>query len=396
MKNSPTIKVMKREIHRIVEKKSLYMLMILLPIVLFLFLAMIYKNKVVIEIPISVCDNDNSEISRMIIRSAASSRAFKIEKYSMNEAEIKEDMLKGNIQGAIYIPPNMEADIKKGKQVTISIYKNTANLIIGNMILKEGSTIIKMISAGVLLKKVRSKGLGEEQAMNIANPIRIDSHSMFNPAYNYENYFMEGILPVTLQMLIMIVTALLMSSEHTHDTIADLYQTAENKIHAIFIGKTIPHLLIHTATGLGIIGIIFPMFDIALRGSMIFIVFNMIYFITASFFMGFLISCITPNQMFATEVAIFINTPAFIFSGYTFPVEAMTPIHKAVAEIFPFSHYITGYFKVNEYGAPVSYALPEFLKLTLIIVLSIIAAGIALYISKRRLIKKAIILGGTK
>ena len=195
MKNSPTIKVMKREIHRIAGKKSLYMLMILLPIILFLFLALIYKNKVVTNIPIAICDNDNSEISRMIIRSAASSRTFKIEKYVMNEQEIKEEILKGNIHGAIYIPNNMEADIKKGKQVTISIYKNTANLIIGNMILKEGSTIVKMISAGVLLKKVRSKGMGEEQAMNIANPIRIDAHSMFNPAYNYENYFMEGILP---------------------------------------------------------------------------------------------------------------------------------------------------------------------------------------------------------
>ena len=194
-------------------------------------------------------------------------------------------------------------------------------------------------------------------------------------------------------MLIMIVTALLMSSEHTHNTISELYQTAENKIHAIFIGKAVPHLLIHTATGLGIIGIIFPMFDIALRGSLIFMTFSMVYFIAASFFMGFFISCITPNQLFATEIAIFINTPAFIFSGYTFPAEAMTPIHKAIAEIFPFTQYINGYFKVNEFGAPLSYAFPEFLKTTLMIVLSIIAATIALYISKRRLMKNSIIPG---
>ena len=56
----------------------------------------------------------------------------------------------------------------------------------------------------------------------------------------------------------------------------------------------------------------------------------------AVFFLGFLASIALHGQIFATEVMVFLGTPAMLFSGYTFPVEAMPASLAAIAHVLQF------------------------------------------------------------
>ena len=223
MKTSKSIlNIMKREFGRIAERKTLYMLMIILPIVLFFLYALIYKNEIVRELPVAICDNDHSQLSRTLTEFVESTSSMAVVKYVNSVDEIKQAFRRGEIQGAFYIPEDFEKTIKFGKPSTVVIYKNTSNLIIGNLILKDGSAVVKTFSGGVLLKKLRSKGMGVDQAMNIVNPVKLETQSLYNPNYSYESYLVPGLLAVTLQMLIMISSVIVISSEFTHNTFKEL------------------------------------------------------------------------------------------------------------------------------------------------------------------------------
>ncbi len=385
--------VMKREFIRIAERKTLYSLMIILPMILFLLFALIYKNRSIENLPVAIFDEDNSALSRLVIQSVESTKSMKIDRYVHSIDEIRESMLSGKIQAGFYIPRDFSSEIKSGKSTRMVVYKNTNNLIIGNLIYKDALTITKTVSGGVLLKKLRSEGMSEDQAMNIVNPIRLETQSLFNPAYNYENYLVPGLMPVMLQMIIMISGVLIISSEYTHRTIDELFKTADNLVLAVFLGKSIPHLLIYTTMSLGMIGIIFPLFAIPYSGSVVTGLLFLIYFIAANFFLAMFLSTLIHDQLLATEIAVFFNTPAFIFSGYTFPLSSMPGLHSIYGQMMPFTHFLSGFLKIYQMNAPNRYLWPEVQVLSLFVWGSIALSLIAIKYRKSHL--PALTGGGT-
>jgi ABC-2 type transport system permease protein len=246
--------VAKREIERIASSKIYIFLLFILPLTLFVFIAYIYQTGLVRDIPVAVCNSDNGELSRTFTNMIESTGSMKIIKYVASEADLKTEFLNGNIYAAFYIPNGFENDIKSGKGSSIVVYNNTTNIITGNTVLKDATTFIKTMSAGVLIKKIRSKGIIEEQAMNIVNPVKIDTRPLYNPNYNYLNYLVPGLIPVMLQMIIMLLSAILISSEFSGNSIESLFETAGNKVYAIIIGKSLPHLLIYLSTVFLILG----------------------------------------------------------------------------------------------------------------------------------------------
>jgi len=385
MKEIPLFKIARMEFEQIITRKAYYMLLVTLPIILFFILTMIYEKKIVTQIPVAIVDMDHSMVSRLLIQQVASTRSLSIDKYLNSIDEVKDEMLKGNIHGAFIIQKDTEKDVKTGKPVFLTVYKNTSNLILGNMIMRDAATIAKMGSAEILRRKLRLTGMSEEQAMNTLNPIRVNSNSLFNPGYNYLIYLIPGLLPVLLQMIIMVVAALTINQCQAEGKLPGLYKTANNNVFNIIFGKSIPHILFNFATGLGIIGIIFVFSEVPVQGSYLFLTLLMLYFVATSFFMGFMFSAIFKDPFMSTEAVIIINTPAFIFSGYTFPLWAMTSAHQGLAEIFPFTHYMNAFFKVNQFGAPLNYALPELLKMTIIFITVILVSALFLQIKKKKL-----------
>ncbi len=384
MKKKSTHKIIVREFKRIRERKTLFLLEIIFPVILFFLFSEIYKEELIREMPIAIYDADNSSLSRTIIQFIDSSPTLKITESLNSIDEVKDEFLKGRIRGAFAFPRNFEKDVKSGQSSSVIVYKNSSNILVGNYILKESASIIKTASGGALLKKLRSSGLTNEKAMAIVNPIQIETASLYNSTYSYENYLMPGLVTFTLQMMVMLAAVIVISSEYSHHSFNELVNLAGNSTYKILIGKSIPHLLIHFASITLIIGIIFPLYNITIHGSVFTVFVLMVTFIFASFFFGLLISAIINDQLLATEIAVFINTPAFIFSGFTFPIWGMPFIHTIFAQILPFTHFLTAFLKVYQMGASFSDITNEIMVLSLFGIISIIGILITLKIKMRK------------
>jgi ABC-2 type transport system permease protein len=364
---SAIYRVAKREFGRIAERRMLYGLIIVAPIILFSLLAAIYGHKVVKDIPFAICDQDNTELSRTVVRMLESTRSLKITCYLQSEAEIQDAILRGKVQGGCVIPAGMEAQVKGGTSADGVIYKNSANLIVGNLIYRDAATVLKTVSGGVLLKKLRAKGMSEQQALSLINPIRADIYSLFNPGYNYSNFLVATLLPMILQMLIMMSGVTLFNTEIREGTFGDLWSAANGSAAAVALGKALPHIFIHSATMLGLFVLLFPLFGIPIYGSMTAAFLFSIYFVMSCLFPVMLVSAIVQDPQFGTEIAVFVSTPAFLFSGETFPIIAMPALYQVIAQLLPFTHFLSGFIKIQQFAAPLHYLLPDIAKLSLFI-----------------------------
>jgi ABC-2 type transport system permease protein len=282
----------------------------------------------------------------------------------------------------------MEKDVKSCKQADVTLFINSSNIIVSNYLLSDGSKIIKMVSGGVLLKKLRSSGLMEDQAMNIISPIKIETMVLYNPNYSYVNYLAPGLTTFAYLMIIMVASVLILSSEFTHNTFNELLKLSENKISIIILGKSLPHIVIHVINLIILVGIIFPIFNIKIHSSWVMVLLFLIFFSIVVFALGFMISSLFRDQMFATELALFVVTPAFIFSGLTYPLWAMPWLFRFVADLIPYTHFLSGFTKLAQMGVPFRYVIPETIYLIIFLLISIITTVIAL----RYQIKKSLLI----
>lgn len=371
-------KVIKREVYRITSRKSLSTLYFVLPVILFVFFSLVYSNELVRGIPIAIFDEDHSELSLLLTRYVGSASSLKIFKYVNSMDELKSEFSKGNICGAFYFPKDMEKDVKSGKQTNVNLFINSSNIIVSNYLLSDGSKIIKTVSGGVLLKKLRSIGLMENQAMNIVNPIKIETMVLYNPNYSYVNYLAPGLTTFAYLMIIMVASVLIFSSEFTHNTFYELLNISNNKISIIILGKSLPHIIIHIINLTILIGIIFPLFNITIHNSVVVVLLFLIFFSIVVFALGFMISSLFKDQMFATELALFVVTPAFIFSGLTYPLWAMPWIFRFIADLIPYTYFLSGFIKIAQMGTPIKYIIPEIIYLMIFLIIAALTTVIAL------------------
>jgi ABC-2 type transport system permease protein len=365
-------KVIKREFRRITERKTLYLLTIILPFIVAILLFVIFKNAVLREIPIAIFDEDHSELSQLITRYISSTPSMQIVVFTNSLDELKKDFKTDEVSAGFHFPKGMESTIKDGKQSNVELFMNTMNLVKSNTVMKDGSTIIKTISGGAFLQKLRSNGMMENQAMGLVNPIQIETKILFNPSYSYLIYLVPALVTFVLHMAVFLASVLLISTEFTEKTFSDLLKTADNKIPAIIIGKAVPHLTIQLMNVIILMGIFYSLFGINIAGSVFTAILFTFFFLIVVFFFGLMISSLFHDLMFSTELALFLTTPAFILSGLSFPLRIMPDIHSTYAQLMPYTHFIEGFIKIYQMGVPIQYLAPQFLKLSIFIIISII------------------------
>ncbi len=380
MKKHVLIRIINREWRQIASQKIMWGLILIMPAVIFFSLAAIYQQQSVKDLPMGVWDQDHSQLSRLIVRSLESTKTFQFYRYYDNLEQIKKDFKRGKLQAAIVIPNHLESDVKKGKSGSVVFYQNSANIIVGNLAYKSAMTTLQTLSLGISLKKMQAAGQSARQAMETVLPISIETNPLYNPGYNYEHFLIGAMLPIMLQMVVMISAALIFSAE-IKEGLSELWLIAEGNLLTIVLGKSLPHLFLHISSIFLLVGLVFPIFQIPVHGSVLILILYLILFIASVLFLGMLISCLFCNTVLATEAAIFISTPAFIFTGLTFPLEAMPRLHQLYARLLPSTYFFTGYLKITNTAGSLTNLWPNLS--ALLVFLAIGFAGSLLLLKQR-------------
>ncbi len=380
--------IVRLEFNQIVNSRITLFLYSLFPIIIFMCFSIVYQNEIVREIPVAIVDEDRSDLSRTIIQYIEASPSMKIVSSLKSQDELKEEFMKGNVYGAFYFPADLSLKIKSGKQANVVMFFDASNLIISNSLQNDGVKILKTINAGVLLKKLKSTGLNENQAMNIISPVRIETNILYNPNYSYMTYLIPGLTTFILMMVVIMGAVPIINQKIAEKDFQILLHKTGNKIMPVLIGKSIPHLAFHFANTLILVGIIFPLFNINIKSSVLITIFFLMFFILISFSFGIMLSSLIPKRTFATEVALFVITPAFIYSGLTFPLWAMPEIHQVIAKLIPFTYFLSGFIKLYEMDVELIYLKNEIAVMLIFLAISFSLTILSIKIRLRRIGKR--------
>ena len=128
---SPFRSVLLREWRRMTSRRLYFGVCIVLPLFTLFFMATIFGNGQMENIPIGIVDQDNTATSRTIVRNISAVPTFKVTKHFVNEAAARESVQKKEIYGYLSIPPQFEQNAITGKNATLSYYYHYALMSVG-------------------------------------------------------------------------------------------------------------------------------------------------------------------------------------------------------------------------------------------------------------------------
>ena len=177
--------VVRREVIRMHSRPLYGLSIIFAPLFCFIFFTTLMGEGLPQSLPAGVVDEDNTTVSRSILRNLDSYQQTEIIKQYSNFSEAREALQRNEIYGFFYIPKGTQELASSQRQPKISIYTNSTYLIPSSLLYRDMKTMAVMASAAVGREVLYAKGANLDQAMGFLQPIQMDMHALNNPWLNY-------------------------------------------------------------------------------------------------------------------------------------------------------------------------------------------------------------------
>src|SRR4030066_773256 len=266
----------------------------------------------------AVRDLDQTVESRELLNRFGSSKYFDIISYPQTPKEIETLIKKGDVILSIEIPSDFSRKLKKGDTATVQIIldgteSNTAMIALGYV-----GRILSEYSTAIMIKRSNREGMVDFEEAGVELEHRI----WFNPNAESRLFYVPGVIASIAFLLPIILTAQAIVREREIGTLEQIMVTPIRSWE-LMVGKTLPFALIGflDIIMISVVGVLW--FEVPLRGNPLVLLLGAVLFLMSSVAIGLFISTICATQQQAQISTFFFGMPAFILSGFAFPIENM-------------------------------------------------------------------------
>ena len=325
------LNVFRRELRRMTSRRIYLATCVVLPLFSLVFMATIFGNGQMKNLPVGVVDADQTSLSRSIVRMVDATPELQVTKHYANETEARKGMQKKEIYGYLLIPSGIK---------NLCYYYHNAMLSVGGELHSTFETLLKQVSVTPIVTE--AVGLGENQT-NITSfliPISEEEMVSYNPNRNYAIYLSQPFFFVLLHVLLLLVTTYALGSESKFGTSDEWLESAHGNIGIAVLGKLLPYTILFAAVGILANVVFFNWMQMPLPCSIWTMNGITILFICATQALALILYSIFPVLSLIISVVSMIASLGATLSGVTFPVAFMdTPVYAA-SYLFPVRHFM--------------------------------------------------------
>jgi ABC-2 type transport system permease protein len=327
-------RVFVKELIQTLRDKRMRMTLIVPPIIQLVVFGYA-ANLDVKHIRTAVRDLDQSVDSRDVISRFRQSKYFDILFYPQRQQDTERLILNGDVVLSLEIPPDFSRKLKKGDTATVQILvdgteSNAAMIALGYV-----SKILGDYSTSIMIHRLNREGrIGFEEA-----GVELEHRIWFNPNLESRLFYVPGVIASIAFLIPVILTAMAIVREKEIGTLEQIMVTPIRSWE-LMVGKTLPFALIGLldVVMIALIGVFW--FEIPLRGNPLVLLCGAVLFLVSSVAIGLFISTISSTQQQAEISTFFFTMPAFILSGFAFPIDNMPGWIKPLTYAIPLRYFL--------------------------------------------------------
>lgn len=324
-----------------------------------------YIHEVANKAPVAIVDLDRSAMSRELIRMASSMQEDTVVAVYSNERDAELALANEEIYGYMKIPAGMEADLRKGNNVSVGVYAHGAFILLYGNVATAFATAAGTMGATVQVKRIVANGKNLAEAKAIRDPIPTRFFRMFNQSGGYGIYAVSAVLMIILQQTCLIGIGVMGGPrKNRHFRLLKGCEETENAPLLLrYFGRSTAFIL-HYLTALFFYKlVIYHVFDFPDRGDMWLVFVFGIFFFGATVNMGMWMAQFFKHR--ETALLFFACVPILVLfvSGFSWPQGNMPAWLRICGAFFPSTYAIPAWLKIQNIGASFTEVAPNLLRL---------------------------------
>ena len=260
--------VIRREWHRMTSRRLYLGVCVVLPLLCLFFMATIFGNGQMENIPVGIVDLDNTATSRNISRRISAAPTFRVTEHFTDEADARRVLQQKDIYGYLVIPPRFEQKAVTGTGATLTYYYHYALLSVGSELMAAFENTLAPVALSPIVMQAEALGVSGEQIQTFLLPVEASTHPLYNPDMDYSIYLSQPFFFVLFQILILLTTVYSIGGELKFGSAGEWLKTARGNILTAVAGKLLPYTLIFSSIGILANYVLFGPLHIPFAGSL--------------------------------------------------------------------------------------------------------------------------------
>ena len=266
-------------------------------------------------------DGDRTPASRELLAGFQGSGRFEVVALPVSDAESARLLDEGEVQAVLHVLPGFARDLERRRTPAVQMLidgtnSNTASLVSG-------------YAAEILSR------YGSPKAPAVEARTRV----WFNPDLKSRFYFVPGVLVNIIMIVTVMLTALAIVREKEIGTMEQLMVTPVRPIE-LMLGKTLPFALVGIVQVFLVTGVALLVFKVPFRGSALLLLGCSALYLMSTLGTGLFISTISQTQQQAMMSMFFFVMPAFMLSGFAFPIQNMPEVVQWLTYLNPLRYFM--------------------------------------------------------
>lgn len=289
----------------------------------------LYYPGVVKEIPTVVCDEEHTAYSRLLTRQVDDDERLGLVRVVADEGEARDMLRRKEVYAAVIIPADFSHDILNGRSAKVLFMLNGANIITTNIATTAGNDIVNTFNTRFAARQAALRTSGDEQMLKKRiSPVETTLRVLNNPTQSYMMFFVTGLAMAAMQQGFFLAIGAAVQCDFRNP---ELKGTSKGKLLVV---KVCVYWVL-SILSFGLVCVLARLLGIPDRAFIQSLGFLAGAFSFAAISLGLFASSIFHNELQFVRASIMYTVPAFIFGGYTWPLEAMDPVTQVVAQTFP-------------------------------------------------------------
>jgi ABC-2 type transport system permease protein len=287
-------------------------------------------------------DQDRTPASRELLAAFQGSRRFEVVAVPETEEQIQQLLDGSKVQAVIRVLPGFARDLERARGASVQVLVDGTNSNTASLISSYASQVIATYSGRVSLKQQNVRLLSRDvsAAVNTRLPaITARTRVMFNPDLRSRNYFVPGVIVNILMMVTLMLTALAIVREKEIGTMEQLMVTPIRPIE-LMIGKLAPFALVGVVDLVLVTTAALLLFRVPFRGNALLLLGCSLLYLCTSLGSGLFLSTVSQTQQQAMMMSFFFTMPAFMLSGFTFPIRNMPVAVQYLTYLNPLRYFM--------------------------------------------------------
>lgn len=352
-----------RELGNIVRDKGIMIFILFVPLAYPLLYSYVYTNEVVRDVSVAVVDENNTSLSREILRKMDASPDMKIEAYCNDMEEAQELIRRHEVYGIIRIPSSFTKDLSRGEQVPIGLYCDMSSMLYYKALLLTATNVSLEVNKDI---KVRHyiPGTTDRQEEISKMPIEYDYVAMYNPQSGFAAFLIPPVLMLIIQQTILLGIGMSIgnSREKHRGSVIPFHPWYKNPVH-IVIGKALPYFMLYLILAVYMFTIVTRMFTLPQLGHYKTFIAFVIPYLLACIFLAMSMSALIYRREDSILLLVFLSVPMLFLSGLSWPASSMPAFWKYVSYVFPSTFGMNGYVRIASMGASLADVRTEYIAL---------------------------------